>query len=448
MSSAPIEHLPEDVLCEIFSRCLPSPLRRITLSPKNAPVVLTHVCQRWRRTAIAFPKLWSWLKIVLPTEAQLEGNRHLVPTQALERSKTVPLNIQLTLADSNTTTIAHPAFINQFLFPVSKSLTRLTLARVAVAQLQTLPSGLFPSLERLDALSLHHVAISRWILDVRDIEIILPAERITHFIVGSSIESGDDSDCLFFLSHYLPNFTNLRCLFLNFNYYGDILESLDEVVPQATRMESVRNLSLDFWPEGLSYPTLFNLFDFPNLQKLRLEGDCLDFPAFNWDLPLFLSKVKAMTQLEHLSLFSLVFPDTLLPLLFAETPHLTVLDIRLPNDGMEEKLFPLLTLGPEAEEHLLPKLRVLVIEPGLYGTIASATFVAFVESRVRQGHLEKIIFAPSPTSESLIKSIQPFVLEGLVIVERITQEVEFDWNGWAYRDSDYNDWLEVEAAIQ
>jgi hypothetical protein len=133
-------------------------------------------------------------------------------------------------------------------------------------------------------------------------------------------------------------------------------------------------------------------------------------------------------------------------------PHLTVLDIRLPNDGLEEKLFPLLTLGLDAEKHLLPKLRALVIEPWPYTTIKGTSFSAFVESRVRQGHLKNIILCGGLTRTvdhgPLIESIQPFISEGFITVEQIIHEVGFDWNGWAYRDSDLNDWLEVEAAIR
>jgi hypothetical protein len=65
---SPVRRVPTDVLCEIFVHCLP---KTISIAPRNwllakePPLLLCHVCSKWRRTAINFHTLWKAL--VLPT---------------------------------------------------------------------------------------------------------------------------------------------------------------------------------------------------------------------------------------------------------------------------------------------------------------------------------------------------------------------------------------------
>ncbi|KAF9020674.1 hypothetical protein BDZ89DRAFT_958080, partial [Hymenopellis radicata] len=66
----PIRSLPQDLLAEIFLLCTPiidETMRDFdeydpefdTLCPHNHPWNLSHVCRRWRKTALALPRLWS-----------------------------------------------------------------------------------------------------------------------------------------------------------------------------------------------------------------------------------------------------------------------------------------------------------------------------------------------------------------------------------------------------
>ncbi|KAF7327020.1 hypothetical protein MKEN_00276900 [Mycena kentingensis (nom. inval.)] len=54
-----IQTLPNELLCAIFAACLPAP--PISPSPRTAPLLLAHVCSRWRDVAFAMPELWSSL---------------------------------------------------------------------------------------------------------------------------------------------------------------------------------------------------------------------------------------------------------------------------------------------------------------------------------------------------------------------------------------------------
>ncbi|TEB39435.1 hypothetical protein FA13DRAFT_1807919 [Coprinellus micaceus] len=56
--------LPEDILREVFVQCLPI-THNSTFSPRDAPVLLTHVCRRWRNVALSTPSLWCSLHVPL-----------------------------------------------------------------------------------------------------------------------------------------------------------------------------------------------------------------------------------------------------------------------------------------------------------------------------------------------------------------------------------------------
>ncbi|KAF7303154.1 hypothetical protein MKEN_01279100 [Mycena kentingensis (nom. inval.)] len=52
--------LPNELIIEIFLRCLPhSPNRKYYPWPRAAPLLLTYVCRHWKLLALASPELWS-----------------------------------------------------------------------------------------------------------------------------------------------------------------------------------------------------------------------------------------------------------------------------------------------------------------------------------------------------------------------------------------------------
>ncbi|KAJ7467779.1 hypothetical protein B0H11DRAFT_1664285, partial [Mycena galericulata] len=57
---SPLRRMPPEVLGEIFSWTLPSPVETWSCSRfDESPWVLTHICSRWRAISIALPSLWS-----------------------------------------------------------------------------------------------------------------------------------------------------------------------------------------------------------------------------------------------------------------------------------------------------------------------------------------------------------------------------------------------------
>lgn len=63
MRAANIHSLPDELLGLIFSHCVQDATH---IKPFCAPLLVTHVCSRWRQTAFAYPPLWS--KIILNRE--------------------------------------------------------------------------------------------------------------------------------------------------------------------------------------------------------------------------------------------------------------------------------------------------------------------------------------------------------------------------------------------
>nr|GAT49331.1 predicted protein [Mycena chlorophos] len=101
---SPMRRLPEDVLQEIFLRCLPSH-RNPAMSSLEAPVLLGRICREWRMLAFATPALWARIHIVEPLGYHRSAERSTASRTAkvlqfveaargwLERSGRCPLSI-------------------------------------------------------------------------------------------------------------------------------------------------------------------------------------------------------------------------------------------------------------------------------------------------------------------------------------------------------------------
>ncbi|KAF5310682.1 hypothetical protein D9619_007938 [Psilocybe cf. subviscida] len=63
--ASPIRRVPDDILQEIFMTCLPFDTNPTLISVKKAPILLTHVCRRWKNLAFSTASLWSHFSIPL-----------------------------------------------------------------------------------------------------------------------------------------------------------------------------------------------------------------------------------------------------------------------------------------------------------------------------------------------------------------------------------------------
>ncbi|KAG2087523.1 uncharacterized protein F5147DRAFT_527038, partial [Suillus discolor] len=59
---SPLWSLPDEILSNIFVHCLPND-KHLSLAQNEAPVLLTRVCQKWRKVAVNTSELWYKLHL-------------------------------------------------------------------------------------------------------------------------------------------------------------------------------------------------------------------------------------------------------------------------------------------------------------------------------------------------------------------------------------------------
>jgi hypothetical protein len=93
----PILTLPNEITSEIFMHCLPS-YPYTTLNPRNAPMLLLHICKAWRSVAISTPSLWVDLRLTLnrlPRSFFEAENLEIFLADWLARVGACPLSVHL-----------------------------------------------------------------------------------------------------------------------------------------------------------------------------------------------------------------------------------------------------------------------------------------------------------------------------------------------------------------
>lgn len=92
---SPVRQIPPETLAEIFVQCLPTEPSFPVRDLNQAPLILTMICQDWRRVAITTPRLWNSLHIYLPPRLSSDAcSRRMAGTMLwLERSGSLPLSI-------------------------------------------------------------------------------------------------------------------------------------------------------------------------------------------------------------------------------------------------------------------------------------------------------------------------------------------------------------------
>ncbi|KAF8135607.1 hypothetical protein EV363DRAFT_1321110 [Boletus edulis] len=91
---SPLRAVPDQILQEIFQHCLPD-TPYVVPNAHSAPLVLTHVCRRWRTVVQASSELWSSIALrdlgVWNYELEVE-----MVKRWLERSSTRPIRMSIT----------------------------------------------------------------------------------------------------------------------------------------------------------------------------------------------------------------------------------------------------------------------------------------------------------------------------------------------------------------
>ncbi|KAG5651391.1 hypothetical protein H0H81_008857 [Sphagnurus paluster] len=100
-----IHALPLELLQNIFSFCLPT--SKYKMFPKEAPLLLTHICRRWREVAFSTPQFWTHLHVFARfgtddnlTKKDLISRYGEAIKVWLNRASGLPLSISFVTADS------------------------------------------------------------------------------------------------------------------------------------------------------------------------------------------------------------------------------------------------------------------------------------------------------------------------------------------------------------
>lgn len=437
--------------------------------------------------------------------AELDDTKLRTFAAAVARAKSAPRNLQLVIElplwgfSIRNRDWLHPMpnVVHKLFDTPIPSLTRLALRGVPVAQIRDLPSGLFPTLDTLilhlegtnkdsfqwgikgplaafsNAPALRRVGLGangNFPSDAyyASSDLSLPWQQLTHILIFHPEE-------LSLPGHHLRNCRDLRYLFsqLSREDYGED-GYLNHKGTPTTTLEAMESLTLHFGkcgePEGdIGYPSMLDVFEFPNLRALRFEGGELDFTLYPDELWMgndlvdrFLSKLSQLRKLTYLSLcLSAVSADSLRTTLLA-TPNVTTFDVHIYENY--QHFFEALTLNATTVcNPVLPNLKTLVLEMDTsraederVGEIISPhSFDAFLKSRLEggMGGAFRTIIAYSSNQSRFdddVKFVQValgYVSRGLVFERRLVAEERRYGRKlnylWATRDPDLHDWPEL-----
>ncbi|RXW19391.1 hypothetical protein EST38_g6466 [Candolleomyces aberdarensis] len=451
---SPMNHVPDDILREIFLQiylCFPQYCEDDSFSLLRPPIVISHVCRRWRTVANDFAVLWTKLRTNRGTQHWDQRGLELL-AQWLQRAKGTPLNLQLVLGDDRaiqySSDLQDFKFIAQLIEPIGGSLTRLFLKYVTVEGCSRLSLLPLPSLEQLVIIlddsaeypetfsasfdntpALRRISFSGSFEESLDRKVLLPWNQLTHFLNYSCPDYFE-----FFLLTNLFLCTQLRFLFLGIIDCGGVrgyLETSRSSVPKRIVIPSLETLALDFstiwfreYANTNPYPNIFFPFEFPNLRKLVLLFNHI---AGNVTSP-FLDELRRLKNLEHFSI-AIQEDDALIPLqaMLQALPHIKTLELSL--SGEYTPAIAQLTALP-GQQGLLPNLHTLALMFDANGLdhdkafLDPDTLVRFVESRTQRAlatRLEKFTIVVCSldgpdyaTLDGVRKVLRPYIPKVLV----------------------------------
>ncbi|TRM58493.1 hypothetical protein BD626DRAFT_633986 [Schizophyllum amplum] len=304
MQLVPANWLPNEILSRIFVMVNEYDLDTIVEAPNtdaNQPVILSHVCSRWRQLALAQRELWNLIHLRAARYRGPLGLRHALSAY-VERSGGLPLDVVF-VAPPHMEAIVEVRLINRLIELVNKPRSQMKslvvrceneLAMTDVFQKLDLRSADFrPSLEHLD-LALASTSATSSVLGI-DLQSREAATLLKSTLANLRLERVQ--------MRFLPSwtFTSLRCLRLSY--------------PQTTRSDVRRALRMSDLRAALACSG-------------QLEQLCLSdaVPAFDVS-PDRYNELLALQRVRHFEWSYPRFDDVQRLLCFFDFPALTELDI-------------------------------------------------------------------------------------------------------------------------
>ncbi|KAH6915630.1 hypothetical protein BKA70DRAFT_465770 [Coprinopsis sp. MPI-PUGE-AT-0042] len=409
---SPVGRLTDDVLREIFFHCLP-PLIDATFSPHRAPILLSHVCSRWRAISHDFSALWSTLRVTItPSQTKMKSAQcsSLANAWLLRCKKTkVQLRLMSYIPDRpwdrfnpsrgpNRDDIPDEAstmfLANVLTHLPSFNLNSLVLANIPAELLQGFQASSFFCLQKLgihydspfnhltpgdgylthietfaQCSSLQKVAISGEFFHQLARAIALPWKRLSHLFYDCRPHPS-------IFSQDLSRMDGLQTLCIGIGeettgswdpWKTTVARSTSSDTP--TVMNHLTSLTLLYSHSSdiyISSPDFLFAYEFPSLRNLAFEGGFWDFEETGWPgttRNTFLAKLQSSSHLTRLSISLNEIERETCKALFKCIPQLTVLDLELCD--RYDTILELLTLIPGRA--LLPALKTLVLDVGNEG---------------------------------------------------------------------------------
>ncbi|KAJ7095641.1 hypothetical protein C8R44DRAFT_380902 [Mycena epipterygia] len=381
-----LRSFPAEILGHIFIFCRDDSLsipEYSTADTTSAPMVLCHVCSRWRTVSHDTPRLWD--TVCFPESAfTTSADGPAWVQRILQRSRAIPLSVNLTLEPSSEPL---PSDGNHRSFDtVWDSHRRLQSVSMDITADEAMhlfpPKKMFPILSSIDLSffsnishevdlptllesfehtpALRSVAVQADYSGNRILHIAFPWSQLTHLVLQFSITTDVARDIL------------VQCTMLESAVLYKLCEPEDDPKPpqHICTLENLRRLEL-FVIMRSGAIVILAAIALPRLESLAISADDHLTPAI-----LALHGHSQFT-LAHLSLTRVhLSPEELITLLHV-LPALQTLTIH-GCSCIGDSLFELLTCGPALSgTHLrlpfLTTLRIYPLTPNLDGNIVANT---------------------------------------------------------------------------
>ncbi|KAJ3767668.1 hypothetical protein FB446DRAFT_819576 [Lentinula raphanica] len=338
---SPVRRLPTETLAEIFTHCLPTqrfPIRSL----KEAPLLLTMVCRKWRKIAMTHPPLWNALHIHVASEIASDAHELKLRQQGIcewiARSGALPLSFSLSMDEiaNNCLDIFHDYFF-QSVMNLSPRLEtfHLEVGDLIYKWLEKLSPRTFPILKRLSlSLDAYTVDINSKIPFVSRIPgmPVLASLRINGFYPYQHLES---------------TYANHRLNLTELDLGGDLSWSLplQHILALLRGNPKLQHCSVHVQADlaAQTYVTV----DLHSLRSLSIRFDGDDEEGDSYDLMEKSFRSLNCPALKALSVISRNHDHTMLPDRFAFTHLLGSLQhLRLEFTMTDEDLIRCLALAP------------------------------------------------------------------------------------------------------
>ncbi|KAF9530166.1 hypothetical protein CPB83DRAFT_187174 [Crepidotus variabilis] len=383
-------NLPNEIIAEIFVQCLP--LKSNHPNPKDAPLLLTHVCSFWRSLAQVTPRLWSSLRLephrasILDTAAKRDRALRTVSV-CIEQYRhwrshtpmTHPFDLSIRAWNSSTIKLELTTDWHSLMHAIAQDSSSLrslmvdvedlrycrpiwTLTRTSICMLEAIhiryrPEGYRVSIfEELAGIQTFAAAprlrkvILEYNSDRRGDLLALPWAQLTHLVLTFPMPPSQ----FYTLLHDCPK---LEALAFNFGKRNDNDEKINNTDISS---KSLRKLDITFhFLDAEPTPSLFSSTDFPVLRSIVFRTAPTGY-HFQW-LPKSPARDHLFSQLHNLHTLKLGFQQirsTTLLELFETAPN--IVKLALDSDIVDyPQLLAALTcvLSPVKQQRILTHLK-------------------------------------------------------------------------------------------